>query len=63
MRSVPMRPGGPRPSLVDNWRLFALAALIEEKERAICEAATERAIIERIRMINPVMVKNVERSM
>lgn len=61
----------PALQLVDNilpftprerWAIFAVAAAVEAKELAECDGARNRLIIERLRKINGVMVKNVERS-
>lgn len=46
----------------DAWALFALADLLQAKEEAECREAKNRLILERIRRINPVMVRNVEAS-
>lgn len=45
---------------LNAWALFALANAIEARERAECEAARQRRILDRVRRINPIMVRNVE---
>lgn len=45
-----------------HWALFALAGALEQKVEAECEAARLRSIVNRVRKINPVMMRNVERS-
>ena len=46
----------------ERWAIFAVAAAVEAKELAENEAARKRLVIERLRKINGVMVRNVERS-
>jgi len=62
-RAVPTRPGGLRPNFLDNWRLLGLAAALEAKELVECENARMRLVLERVRRINPTMMRNVEGSM
>lgn len=47
---------------LNAWALFALANAIEAKERAECREARLRQILDRVSRINPVMVRNVQRS-
>lgn len=45
---------------LNAWALFALANAVEARELAECEAARQRRILDRVRRINPIMVRNVE---
>lgn len=46
----------------ERWLIFAASAAIEAKELEECASARNRLIIERLRKINGVMVRNVEYS-
>lgn len=46
----------------DRMWIFTLAAALEARELAECAGARDRLILERLRRINPVMVRNVEAS-
>jgi hypothetical protein len=42
----------------NSWALFAIAGALEREVVAQCEVARLRVQIERLRRINPIMVKN-----
>lgn len=45
-----------------TWSLIALAAALERRELAECEAAALRLKLARVREINPSLVKHIERT-